>query len=37
MKGDKECEDHNCEALGYCTWHPDECIGKPWDPLDSLP
>ncbi len=30
MKGDKECEEHNCEALPYCSWHPDDCIGKPW-------
>ena len=30
MKGDKECEEHNCEALRYCSWHPNECFGKPW-------
>lgn len=30
MKGDKECEEHNCEGLRYCTWHPDTCYGKPW-------
>jgi hypothetical protein len=30
MKGDKECEDHECEALKYCTWHPNQCQGKPW-------
>ena len=30
MKGDKECEEHNCEALKYCYWHPEECLGKPW-------
>jgi hypothetical protein len=30
MKGDKECEDHNCEYLKYCEWHPDKCCGKPW-------
>lgn len=34
MKDDKECEEHDCEALHaspqYCHWHPDECIGKPW-------
>lgn len=30
MKGDKECEGHNCEALSYCSWNPDECYGKPW-------
>jgi len=31
MKGDEECEEHNCEYLPYCTWHPEECFGKPWD------
>jgi hypothetical protein len=31
LKGDKECEEHNCEALRYCSWHPNECFGKPWD------
>jgi len=30
MKGDKECEEHNCEYLKWCRWHPDECMGKPW-------
>jgi hypothetical protein len=30
MKGDKECEEHNCSALPYCHWHPDDCFGKPW-------
>jgi hypothetical protein len=30
MKGDKECEEHQCEALNYCTWHPEGCYGKPW-------
>jgi hypothetical protein len=30
MKGDKECEEHKCEALSYCHWHPEECMGKPW-------
>jgi hypothetical protein len=32
MKGDKECEDHDCEYLKYCKWHPEECYGKPWNP-----
>jgi len=31
MKGDKECEEHECEYLEYCKWHPDECYGKPWE------
>jgi hypothetical protein len=30
MKGDSECEEHDCEGLEYCTWHPNECYGKPW-------
>lgn len=30
MKGDKECEDHKCDALSYCTWGPEDCMGKPW-------
>jgi len=30
MKGDKECEDHHCVGIRYCSWHPDDCIGKPW-------
>jgi predicted metal-dependent phosphoesterase TrpH len=30
LKGDKECEEHHCEALRYCSWHPNECFGKPW-------
>lgn len=30
MKGDKECEDHQCEGLSYCSWRPEDCIGKPW-------
>lgn len=31
MKGDKECEEHSCEYLRYCKWHPEECFGKPWE------
>lgn len=34
MKGNKECDEHNCEALKYCKWHPDECQGKPWEQTD---
>ena len=36
MKGDKECEDHNCEGLRYCHWHPDNCIGKPWKECEKM-
>ena len=30
MKGDKECEDHHCRGISYCSWRPEDCIGKPW-------
>lgn len=35
MKGDKECEEHSCEGLKFCTWHPEECQGKPWKRMDD--
>ncbi|MGA2767981.1 MAG: hypothetical protein ABSF24_06660 [Candidatus Bathyarchaeia archaeon] len=31
MKGDEECEEHQCEYLKWCVWHPEDCQGKPWD------
>jgi len=36
MKGDAECEDHTCEYLRYCVWHPNECYGKPWKVKEML-
>jgi len=30
MKGDKECEQHQCEYIHWCTWKPENCLGKPW-------
>ena len=37
MKGDRECEEHKCEGLKFCTWHPAECMGKPWSRNTKYP